>query len=95
MSNQLNTLVAASNVLAPAYYVLKAQGYDVAFDAVREWWTATKGESKFLAYSTIELCGLIYIHEHKGDDWGVSDEAIKAYLLLDATDNTGADNSSF
>ncbi len=96
MNNQPNTLVAASNVQAPAFYLLQEQGYSVAYDTGREWWVATKGHLQFLAYSTIELCGLVYIHEHKGDKWGVSDEAIEAYLKLESSDEgSRSDDSGF
>lgn len=81
MNQQPNTLVAANNVLAPAF-LLQEQGYTVVFDAVQEWWIARKGTLQFLAYSTIELCGLIYIYEQKGDNWGVSDEDIDAFLKI-------------
>ncbi|WP_460620149.1 hypothetical protein [Hymenobacter ruber] len=83
MDNQPNTLSAANNVLAPAFYLLQEQGYAVSYDATQEWWIARKGELRFLAYSTIELCGLIYIYEQKGDEWAVSDDKINEFLKID------------
>jgi hypothetical protein len=76
-------LSAAGNVLAPAYYLLQAQGYAVAYDETQEWWLAEKAGAVFIAYSTIELCGLVFIHEQKGEQWQVSDEAIEGYLKLE------------
>lgn len=86
----MSTLSAAANVLAPAFYLLQEQGYTVAYEPAQEWWTATKGDLYFIAYSTIELCGLIYIHEQKGNNWRVSDEEIEAFLKLEMPADSSA-----
>jgi hypothetical protein len=44
---------------------------------------------QILAYSTIELCGLIYLYQQKGEEWGVSDEKIKAFIQMEGPTNTG------
>ncbi|RTQ47903.1 hypothetical protein EJV47_18480 [Hymenobacter gummosus] len=80
-------LAAASNVLAPAYYALREQGFEVLYDAEQQWWTARKGKLEVLAYDPIELCGLVYILQCKGADWPVSDEAIEAFMALEQPRN--------
>ncbi|MDU0372512.1 hypothetical protein ACFPAF_19080 [Hymenobacter endophyticus] len=79
----MSGLSAASNVLAPAFYVLQEKGYQVYFDKKQDWWVAMKGDVQLIGYSTIELCGLAYIHEAKGEEWRVSDEQIDAYMQLE------------
>lgn len=80
------TLAAASDVLAPAYYVLLEKGYEVRYDQQTDWWTAEKDGVHLSAYDPIQLCGIAYIYEAKGADWPVSDEAIDAYMQLDQSD---------
>lgn len=62
------SLTAAANVLAPAYYLLQAQGYQVRYDAKMDLWIAEKEGVHLSAYDSIMLCGLAYIHEHKGEN---------------------------
>lgn len=77
------SLSAAGNVCPPAYYLLEAQGYQVRYSAKSDLWTAEKEEVRLVAHDIIQLCGLAYIYDHKGENWAVSDEQIEAYLKLD------------
>jgi hypothetical protein len=79
----MSQLSAASNVLAPAFYLLEEKGYKVSFVKDQNWWIAQKGDIQLTGYSTLELCGLAYIYEAKGDNWPVSDEDIEDYLKLE------------
>jgi len=79
----MNGLSAATNVLAPAYYLLRERGYHVYFVKEHDWWIAEKEDVRLVAYNAIELCGIAYIYESKGENWSVSDEAIEAYLQLE------------
>ncbi|WBO82926.1 hypothetical protein [Hymenobacter yonginensis] len=79
----MSQLSAASNVLAPAFYLLEEKDYKVSFVKEQNWWIAQKGDIQLTCYSTLELCGLAYIHEAKGDNWPVSDEDIEDYLGLE------------
>jgi hypothetical protein len=79
----MSGLSAATNVLAPAFYVLEEKGYQVHFDKQHDWWVAKKDGVKLIGYSTIELCGLAYIYEAKGEEWRVSDEQSDAYTQLE------------
>ncbi|AII53140.1 hypothetical protein N008_14300 [Hymenobacter sp. APR13] len=80
----MNSLSAAANVLAPAYYLLLERGYAVFHEKESDLWVAQKDGLRLLGYSTIELCGLAYIHEMKGNDWTVADAAIEDYLKLES-----------
>ncbi|MET4108250.1 hypothetical protein [Hymenobacter sp. UYP22] len=79
----MSGLSAASNVLAPAFYVLEEKGYQVHFNREQDWWVAEKDGVQLIGYSTIELCGLAYIYEMKGEEWRASDEQIDAFMQLD------------
>ncbi|OON68435.1 hypothetical protein [Hymenobacter sp. CRA2] len=70
-------------MLAPAYYVLLEKGYTVKYDQKTEWYTAEKDGVKLGAYDPIQLCGIAYVYEAKGNDWRVSDEAIEAFMQLE------------
>ena len=76
-------LSAASNLLAPAYYLLVEQGFSVRYESAQSWWIAEKDDIRLLAYDPIELCGLAFIQEKKGEEWAASDEAIEAFLKLE------------
>ncbi|MBD2716536.1 hypothetical protein KBK19_15950 [Microvirga sp. STR05] len=78
----MSELAAAGNVLAPAYHVLQEKGYQVSFDKEHDWWVARKAGIQLIGYSTLELCGLAYMHEAKGQEWRVTDEQIEAYMQL-------------
>ncbi|MGI4885474.1 MAG: hypothetical protein ACRYFR_11000 [Janthinobacterium lividum] len=84
MADEKTALVAAANVLAPAFCLLKAKGYEVRFDLHHSWWVAEKSDVELITDSTIELWGLAYIHESKGTNWAVSDNKIDSYLALDS-----------
>lgn len=79
----MTDLAAASNVLAPAYYLLLEKGYAVRYDPKIDWWTAEKDGVRLGAYDPLQLCGVAYVYEAKGSDWAVSDAAIDAYMQLE------------
>jgi hypothetical protein len=79
----MDVLSAAANVLAPAYYALREKGYHVHYDKERDWWIAEKEAIRLVAYNSIELCGLAYVHETKGENWRVSDDDIDEYMSLE------------
>lgn len=79
----MTTLSAASNLLAPAYHLLLEKGYAVTYDPEMDWWTAEKGGVRLGAYDPLQLCGVAYVYEAKGDAWPVSDEAADAYRRLE------------
>lgn len=79
----MDRLSAAANVLAPAYYLLLEKGYTVQYDPTSEWWTAEKAGVRLGAYDPLQLCGVAYVYEARGNDWPISDEAIEAYMKLE------------
>ncbi len=70
-------IAAASNVLIPIYYLLNEKGFTL--NRTDRGWAAENEEAKFIAEDLMLLAGLIYLWEHKGDDWKVDDEKIDAF----------------
>jgi hypothetical protein len=79
----MDKLSGAANVLAPAFYVLEEKGYRVYYAKEQDWWVAENSDVHLIGYSTIELCGLAYIYEAKGNNWPVSDAAIDDFMKLE------------
>ncbi|MBB4602975.1 hypothetical protein HNQ93_003742 [Hymenobacter luteus] len=52
-----SSLTAVANVLAPAYYLLQAQGYQVRYDAEMNLWIAEKDGVHLSAHDSIMLRG--------------------------------------
>ena len=77
------TLATAGNVLAPAYLVLRAKGYDISREQSArgdEHWIATGPLGRFIAEDTISLLGLVAVAEARGPQWQASDAEVALFL---------------
>lgn len=72
-------ITAAGNTEVPAYLALVARGFNVSCDH-QAVWTATKGETGFLADSPLQLLGVVAMFESRGPQWQASDEQIEEFL---------------
>lgn len=77
---ELITLASAGNTEPPAYKLIIDKGYNV--ERRDNSLVAKKDGLIFLAYSALELLGLIVLFETKGENWGVEDEVIDEYCDL-------------
>lgn len=71
-------IYTAGNILAPIYHLIIEKGYDVKKEG--EYLIAENEISKFGAEDIVQLAGLVFLFESKGDNWSVSDEKIEEYL---------------
>ncbi|HTE20950.1 MAG TPA: hypothetical protein VK689_21505 [Armatimonadota bacterium] len=81
----MSTIVAAGNVLTPAYLALQQRGYAVRTEKTGtedELWFAETEARRFVAGDPLSLLGLVAFYETRGDDWQATDEEIVAYLSL-------------
>ena len=73
----------AGNTEVPCYLATKSLGF--SFSRMNEKqdneiWIAEKGTIKFYASNQLELLGLIYMRELRGEKWKASDNEIDGYL---------------
>jgi len=71
-------LVAAGNVVPPIYYLLKEKGFEIRKEEIG--WIAENENQQFIAENIIELAGLIYLVENKGNNWKVDDDLIHHFI---------------
>ncbi|WP_299121982.1 hypothetical protein [uncultured Tenacibaculum sp.] len=78
--NGFVTIAAAGNTEPPAYKLIIDKGYSI--EKKGDSLLAQKDDLIFLAYSILELAGLIFLYETKGANWQVDDEVIDEYCEL-------------
>jgi hypothetical protein len=74
-------IVAAGNVVVPAYLAIVSKGYAVQRADKGSGLTAKKGGAIYAADDPVTLLGLIAIGETRGEQWKATDAEIDAYLL--------------
>lgn len=77
-------IMAAGNVEAPAWLVLRSRGYTVErhirAHPSQDVWTASKGNQSFSGEGPIELLGVVTMFEERGNAWQASDPEISEFL---------------
>lgn len=71
-------LASAGNVEPPIYYLLLEKGYEVSIQG--DYWIAENDNHLFMAANVIELAGLIFLTNAKGQDWQVDDDKIDNFI---------------
>lgn len=79
----VETIANAGNTEVPCYLSIEKLGY--SFSRVHEGtdnelWVAENGKLKFVASNQLELLGLIYMREIRGENWKAEDSEIENYL---------------
>lgn len=77
---ELITIAAAGNTEPPVYKLIKDKGYMVVREG--DYLIAKKEGLVFKAQGALELGGLIFLYENKGDKWRVNDDIIDEYCDL-------------
>lgn len=72
-------IASAGNVEPPIFSLLKDKGYDISINSLG-YWEATKKNKVFIGVNVIELAGLLYLIDHKGEQWRVEDAKIDEFL---------------
>jgi hypothetical protein len=72
------TIATASNVLVPAYLVLRGKGYRITrvVEKKVETWRAVKPGVEFIAEDPLSLLGLVSLYEARGEAWRAEDAEI-------------------
>ncbi|CAL2079193.1 hypothetical protein [Tenacibaculum sp. 190524A02b] len=78
--NKKITIAAAGNTEPPAYKLIKDIGFKI--EKKGDSLIAKKDNLTFYASGALELAGLIFLYESKGENWKVADEIIDEYCDL-------------
>ncbi len=77
------TIANAGNTEVPCYLAIKLLGYEFSRTNAGEddeFWIAENSNNKFVASNQLELLGLIYMRDIRGQNWKASDTEIDNYL---------------
>ncbi|CAL2082940.1 hypothetical protein [Tenacibaculum sp. 190524A05c] len=76
----MNRIAVAGNVVPPVYHLILEKGYRIKFKD--NYIVATKNNIELIAQDFVELGGLVFLFENKGENWKVSDDKIDDCLTF-------------
>lgn len=76
-------LVAAGNIVVPAYLIIKEMGYIITVKDLsdkEQQWSAAKDGNEFIASDPVQVLALIKLYEVRGKSWQASDLEVDEFL---------------